>query len=191
MKLMWSSPFTQQAYSQVRLSKVLIVVAAIVVAVRLALWALRSDQGGGGKKWVGTIVEALRTGRPSGSNPYWRALPLRRTTRLLVGAFLLSSVVGFAFNLLVLVARRPLLDGLYWPLIIASLSTCELVFRLKKPRWAVLSALPAIGILLLAYHFQLHAQTLAASESIRPELLVNVFGIWIGAGLGFRLEVIS
>jgi hypothetical protein len=36
---------------------------------------------------------------PSASNAYWTALPLRRITGILAGAFLAGTAMGFVFNL--------------------------------------------------------------------------------------------
>lgn len=166
----------------------LIVLAAVVVAVRFAASRLRSHQQSGVGRWIGKVVEAFQTGRPTGTNPYWRTLPLRRTTRLLVGAFLLASVAGFAVNLLLLAwGHRPLLHGFYWPLTVASLATCLRILRLKKPRWATVARLPAFVIFLLALPLQFRITELIVPSSMKAQIISNAVGISVGTGLGLWL----
>ncbi len=163
----------------------LIAVAAVVAGGRLALRAARSHQESGLGRWVNKVAEALQTGRPSGSNPYWRSLPLRRTTRLLVGVFLLGSVGGFAIDLIVAAfGHPPLLHGFYWPLIIASVATCTRIVRLKKARWIAFARLPAFVIFLLALPFQFRVTGLILPSSVKPQFMLNAVGISVGTGLG-------
>jgi len=163
----------------------LILLAAVVAAVRFTISGLRSHQQSRLGKWTNRLVEALQTGRPTGTNPYWRTVPLRRTTRLLVGVFLLGSVGGFAVDLIVVAfGHRPLLRGFYWPLIIAPLATCARILRLKKPRWAAFARLPAFVIFLLALPFQFRATGLILPSSVKTQFILNAVGISIGTGLG-------
>lgn len=65
------------------------------------------------QNWRVTLSSAF----PSASNPYWRALPLRRMRRLLAGAFFAGTVMGLVFNLLQL--NLPPLDrGFFWPVLL-------------------------------------------------------------------------
>jgi hypothetical protein len=138
------------------------------------------------KTRISTLIEALRTMNPSGSNPYWRSLPIRRMKRLLLGTFLLASVIGFATNL-TLLDRRPLLHGFFFPLAIACVATCILVIRLTKPRWVLLVILLATALLWSAAQAQSRAPALPQPRNMRADLVFNAFGIWIGAALGTRL----
>jgi len=163
----------------------LIVVAAVVVAVRLIISNLRSHQQSSLGRWANKVVEALETGRPTGTNLYWRTVPLRRTMRLLVGVFLLGSVGGFAVDLIVAASGHPpLLYGFYWPFIIASLATCARILRLKKPRWAAFARLPAFVIFLLALPFQFRTTELILPSSVKAQFMLSAVGISVGTGLG-------
>jgi hypothetical protein len=131
------------------------------------------------------VVAALRTAYPSASSPYWRSLPLQRLGRLLAGSFLLTSVAGFGVNLLF--AGHPLLHGLLWPLLIASISTAVLLVRLRKPRWLSFVIFFGIVVSLLAGRFEGSPVAAFNDQEIRPELFFDALGIWIGIGLGSRL----
>lgn len=132
------------------------------------------------------VLDAMRTTFPSASNPYWRGLPLRRMGRLLVGTFLLASVGGFGANLTML-DRPPVLHGLFWPLLMASVATSILLVSLRKPQWVVFAILLAIGLFSVGARVQFILPSLTRSWSIRQALFFNAFGVWIGAGLGSRV----
>jgi phosphoserine phosphatase RsbU/P len=138
------------------------------------------------RQWVRAIGEGLRTTHPSASSPYWRALPLRRMKRLLLGTFVLSSVAGFALNL-VLINHRQLLRGLFWPLLISSIVTVGLVIRLTRPRWAIPFLALACGIVWLAARPQVLSPVLANAHDLEGRLFFNAIGIWLGTGVGSRL----
>ena len=53
-------------------------------------------------KWRAGLFSAY----PSASSPYWRALPLGRMKKVLLGVFLTSAGIGFAFDLLLLACLR-------------------------------------------------------------------------------------
>jgi hypothetical protein len=55
-----------------------------------------------------------RSAFPSASNPYWRALPVRRMKSSLAGAFFVTVVGGFAADLLQLNVQ-PSGRGFFWP----------------------------------------------------------------------------
>jgi serine phosphatase RsbU (regulator of sigma subunit) len=140
------------------------------------------------REWIRAVGEGLRTTRPSASNPYWRALPLRKMKRLLVGTFLLSSVAGFAINIIRL-NQHPLLHGFFWPLLISSVSTVGLLLRLTRARWVIPTLILGAGIVWLALRFQASLPTLATAHNLQRELLFNALGILIGAGVGSRLLI--
>src|SRR5580700_9581122 len=74
------------------------------------------------QKWRGILSSAF----PSASNPYWRALPLRRMKTLLAGTFFVTAVAGFAADLAQLNVR-PLGRGLFWPVFIGTVAVGFLV----------------------------------------------------------------
>ncbi len=63
------------------------------------------------QKWQVILSSAF----PSATNPYWRALPLRRMKTLLAGVFFTSAVLGFAADLGQLNVQR-VGRGFFWPL---------------------------------------------------------------------------
>src|SRR6266436_4985963 len=63
-------------------------------------------------RWFAGLTSAY----PYAGNPYWRNLPSRRMIKPLVSVFLIISGFGFAVNLLLL-ERRPLMRGFFWPLL--------------------------------------------------------------------------
>jgi len=136
---------------------------------------------------VNTILQKLlasvRAAYPSGSSPYWRALPLRRMKSLVAGAFLLGSVGGFALNLLQFGAPRL---EFFWPLLWGTGVTIFLVGRIKKAR-----LLPLVILVFVAVSFLAGRPAVAARftvpESEKQRVLFNVVGIWIGVFFGFRL----
>jgi len=128
---------------------------------------------------VAKILDALRTGNPSGRNPYWRAMPIRRMTRLIVGTAVLASVIGFGQNL-DLLGHRPLLHGFFLPLVAACSSAGVLIVRLKKPHWWFFALLVAAGFFFLATHAEPLASTLPGSPELHSQLLFNFYGICIG-----------
>jgi hypothetical protein len=130
-------------------------------------------------------VEALRTAYPSASNPYWRTLSLGRMGRLLAGSFLLTSVAGFGVNLTD--ARHPFLHGLFWPVLIASLSTATLIARVRKPRWAPVLLLLAGVVIWSGVRLQQAVSIPLDWGEIAPQLFLDAFGIWVGVSLGSRL----
>jgi hypothetical protein len=138
------------------------------------------------KTRISTLIEALRTMNPSGSNPYWRSVPIRRMKRLLVGTFLLGAIAGFAVNL-TMIDTRPIFRGLFWPLIIGCVAVCILVVRLIKPRWVLLAILLATALFWFAARIQSRAPAFPQPRNVRSELLFNAVGIWIGTALGTRL----
>lgn len=152
---------------------------------------MTQDRPNSGMKWIRFLIDASQKNAPSASNPYWRTLPIRRMTRLLLGVFLLASVMGFALNLMFGSAgRRPILDGAYWPLFIPSFVTGALILRLKKPRWsAPVSLLFLAGALLPVYRPRVRSPVTLVPQATRRELSLNALGIVLAASLGTRLII--
>lgn len=153
---------------------------------------MTEDQANSGvMKWIRFLIDASQKNAPSASNPYWRTLPIRRMMPLLLGVFLLASVMGFALNLLFAsVGRRPILDGAYWPLFIPSFVTGALMLRLKKPRWsALLSLLFLAGALLPAYRPHARSPLIFVPQITHRELSFNAIAIALAASLGTRLII--
>ena len=84
-----------------------------------------------GDKWAG-----LLSGYPNFSSPYWRALPLGRMKKLLVGVFFITGGVGFAVDLF-LIDHPPLAHGWFWPLFLGVMAASVFAARIKGPRLAL------------------------------------------------------
>jgi len=152
------------------------------------------------QKWRGILSSAF----PSASNPYWRALPLRRMKSLLAGTFFVTAVAGFAADLAQLNVR-PLGRGLFWPVFIGALAVGFLVCSIKGVRpvfhiflllivgilakWLAggMSGLGWTGSGLLTYRFFPLEASWPIPQSLKSRVLFDAIGILIAGGLGFRL----
>ena len=137
---------------------------------------------------------------PRASNPYWRALPLRRMKRLLAGTFFTSAVVGFAADLLQLNVQR-LGRGLFWPFLLGAVAVSILLANIKRVRpilaifivalaiWIAggLSGLGWLGFGWLTYSISLVLAPWPIPEALRARVLFDAIGIWASGVLGLRL----
>src|SRR5881397_466419 len=99
-------------------------------------------------KWLRKWRAGLGSGYPGAFSPYWRALPMRRMTKLLMGTFFYVAGFGFAVDLLQLNHPR-LGHGFFWPIfggaLAAGVSAARIKrFRLALPLWLVMVALAAL-----------------------------------------------
>ena len=129
----------------------------------------------------------MRSAYPTGFSPYWRGLPLARMRRLLAGTFFFfAALAGFIVDLLEIQAPR-LAGGLYFPLLFGTLATAMFVARIKKAR-----LVPILAVVLgLATWFG-HRVSAAEPSTPIPEalyrrILIDCMGLWVGAGVGYRL----
>lgn len=152
------------------------------------------------QNWRATLSSAF----PSASNPYWKALALRRMTRLLAGAFFAGTVMGFVFNLLQL-NLLPLGRGFFWPVLLGAAGVGVLAASTKKVRplsrvaMVVLAAAASIWIAgglsgfgwlgrgWLAYLTSLFVTRWPIPQALKVRILVDAWGIWISLGLCYRL----
>jgi serine phosphatase RsbU (regulator of sigma subunit) len=141
---------------------------------------------------------------PRASNPYWRALPLRRMKRLLAGTFFTSAVVGFAADLLQLNVQR-LGRGFFSPVLFGTAGMGVLLANIRRLRPALsilaviaamyaaisvaggLSGLGWIGRGWLAYLTSLFSEPWPIPQALRTRILFDAVGIWLSGVLGFRL----
>ena len=137
---------------------------------------------------------------PRASNPYWRALPLRRMKRLLAGTFFTSAVVGFAADLLQLNVQR-LGRGLFWPFLLGAVALSILLANIKRVRpilaifivalaiWIAggLSGLGWLGFGWLTYSISLVLAPWPIPEALRARVLFDAIGVWASGVLGLRL----
>jgi serine phosphatase RsbU (regulator of sigma subunit) len=152
------------------------------------------------QKWWTVLGSAF----PTPSNPYWRALPLRRMKSLLAGVFFTSAVVGFAADLLQLNVQ-PLGRGFFWPVLFGAGAVAVLVAQIKRVRsffltlivvlamytciWIAggLSGLGWRGLGWLSYSISLVSAPWLIPHAMKARVLFDAVGIWISGGLGFRL----
>ena len=85
-------------------------------------------------KWRAGLFSAY----PSASSPYWRALPLGRMKKFLLGVFLTSAGIGFAFDLLQ-IDHPPLAHGFFWPVFGGAMAASVFVTRIMRPLSSSLS----------------------------------------------------
>jgi serine phosphatase RsbU (regulator of sigma subunit) len=135
------------------------------------------------KKFFQKLMAHLSAAYPSGSSPYWRALPIGQMKTLLAGTFLLASAIGFAANQTQLNIR--LGGGFFWPVLAGTVATGFLVGRIKKVR-----LLPFL-FLLIAIVWLVNRASLGGTppplEVLRQWILFDAIGVFIGVGIGSRL----
>jgi len=134
-------------------------------------------------RWFAGLTSAY----PYAGNPYWRNLPLRRMIKPLVSVFLIISGFGFAVNLLLL-ERRPLMRGFFWPLLFGGTAASVLAARTKRMRLVPLVLLLGMAIAWLGLK--------AAPQSLMPApngskslIILDAIGIMISTGLGYRVLI--
>lgn len=182
---------------------------ASLVAIPRSIFILKihsipaaSDCGASGfmknklQKWQVTLSTAF----PSPSNPYWRALPLRRMKGLLAGVFFINAVVGFAADLAQLNVPR-LGRGFFWPVLFGAAAVGVLVANVKRVRPVFLiiivvlvpyiagglSGLGWLGLGWLSYPILLLVTPWPIPQALKVRVLFDAIGIFISVGLGFRL----
>jgi serine phosphatase RsbU (regulator of sigma subunit) len=148
------------------------------------------------QKWRLTLSSAF----PTASNPYWRALPLRRMKSLLAGAFFTSTVVGFAADLAQLNVP-PLGRGFFWPVLFGAAAVGVLVSNVKgvRPVFLIfivvlvpyvaggLSGIGWLGLGWLTYPISLAVTPWPIPQTLKVRILFDAIGIFISVGLGYRL----
>lgn len=133
------------------------------------------------KLWAG-----LSSAYPSAASPYWRALPVMRMKRLLLGTFFSGSVAGFAANLMQLDAPA-LGRGFFWPVFIGAVLTSILVARIRKVRLLPLLAVLIAATVWLANRASRNSTPLPIPRAIKEQVIFDAVGIWLGVALGSRL----
>jgi serine phosphatase RsbU (regulator of sigma subunit) len=139
------------------------------------------------RKGLQRLFATLRRAYPSGSSPYWRALPIGQMKTLLAGTFLVASAIGFAANLLQLDVAG-LGRWLFWPVVAGTLTTGFLVARIKGVRMLPLS-LVALVVVWLARRASLASTALLSREALRQRILFDAIGVMFAVGIGFRLLI--
>jgi serine phosphatase RsbU (regulator of sigma subunit) len=137
------------------------------------------------KKRFQKLLATLSRAYPSGSSPYWRALPIGQMKSLLAGTFLVFSAAGFAANLVQLNAGQ-VGRGLFWPVLTGTLATSFLVAMIKKVRMVPFFLL-VVAIGWLADRATLGSTLLPSPEAVKQWVLFDAIGVMFGVGVGFRL----
>ncbi len=135
-------------------------------------------------KWSG----AVQTAFPSALSPYWRAMPIRRMTKLLASLFFVLAAMGCVADLLQIKAP-PLAHGFFWPLWIGVIGLAVFIAQIKKI-WLVLplSLLMALGLFLGYLQVRASAHILIPDAVFR-RIVVDAIAAWVGVAGGYRLLV--
>jgi serine phosphatase RsbU (regulator of sigma subunit) len=133
-------------------------------------------------KWRAGLGSAY----PSASSPYWRTLPMRRMTKLLMAAFFSAAGVGFAIDLLQL--NHPSLGyGFFWPIFGGAMAAGVFAARIKNARVALALWLVMLVLAWLAYRVVSASITFPLPSGLHQRVVFDTVGIWLGTGLGYRL----
>jgi len=130
-------------------------------------------------KWRAGLFSAY----PNFSSPYWRALPLGRMKKPLMGVFFTAAGVGFAVDLLQ-INHPPLAHGFFWPFFGGAMAAGVFATRIKRSRLALPLWLLMVVLGGLAYR---GASVSRVSLPLRSRVVFDALGIWLGVGVGFRL----
>jgi serine phosphatase RsbU (regulator of sigma subunit) len=137
-------------------------------------------------KWLDKWRAGLGSAYPSAFSPYWRALPMRHLTKLLMGTFLTFAGIGFAVDLLQLNHPR-LGHGFFWPIFAGAMAAGLSAARIKKFRLALPLWLVMVVFAWLAYRVAHVSRSLSLPDALQQRVVFDAIGIWLGTGLGFRL----
>jgi hypothetical protein len=95
-------------------------------------------------KWLHKWRAGLGSGYSSAFSPYWRALPMQRMTKPLMGTFFYVAGVGFAVDLLQINHPR-LGHSFFWPIFAGAMAagiSASANWRRLLERWAREGTLP-------------------------------------------------
>jgi hypothetical protein len=124
------------------------------------------------------------SGYPNFSSPYWRALPLGRMKKLLVGVFFITAGVGFAVDLF-LIDHPPLAHGWFWPLFLGVMAASVFAARIRRPRLALLAWLLIVVLAIIAFRIASNSRG-SFPGRLNRRVGFDAVGIWLGVGVGFR-----
>jgi len=132
-------------------------------------------------KWRAGLFSAY----PNFSSPYWRALPLGRMKKPLMGVFFTAAGVGFAVDLLQ-INHPPLAHGFFWPVFGGAMAAGVFATRIKRSRLALPLWLLMVVLAGLAYRGA-SVSRVPLPDALRSRVVFDALGIWLGVGVGFRL----
>jgi len=132
-------------------------------------------------KWLAGLFSAY----PNFSSPYWRALPLGRMKKPLMGVFFTAAGVGFAVDLLQ-ISHPPLAHGFFWPVFGGAMAAGVFATRIKRSRLALPLWLLMVVLAGLAYRGA-SVSRVPLPDALRSRVVFDALGIWLGVGVGFRL----
>jgi serine phosphatase RsbU (regulator of sigma subunit) len=138
------------------------------------------------KKWLRSWQAELGSAYPSAFSPYWRALPIGLLTKLLMGIFFITAGVSFAVDILQL-DHPPLWHGFFWPIFGGTMAAGVFAARIKKSRLVLPVWLSMVGLGALAFRAAHISRALPLPDGLYQRVAIDAAGIWLGAGLGYRL----
>src|SRR4029077_3479124 len=124
-------------------------------------------------KWAG-----LLSGYPNFSSPYWRALPLGRMKKLLVGVFFITAGGGFGVDLF-LIDYPSLAHGWFWPLFLGVMAASVFAARIKRPRLALLAWLLMVVLAIIAFRIASNSRG-SFPGRLNRRVGFDAVGIWLG-----------
>ena len=130
--------------------------------------------------------DAVKTAYPSALNPYWRTMPIRRMTKLLMSLFVVAAAMGFVADLFQIKAP-PLAHGFFWPMWFGVIGLAGFVVRVKRTRLALpLSLLMVLGLFLgyLKVHASAH---IFIPDAVFRRITLDAIATWVGIAGGYRL----
>jgi hypothetical protein len=134
------------------------------------------------EKWS----DALKSAFPSAFNPYWRAMPFSRMTKLLIAYLFVAAAMGFVADLLQIKAP-PLGHGLFWPVWFGVVGLAIFVTRIKRTQLVLPFLLfLALGAFLAYLKLRTSARTPIA-DGVFQRIIVDALATWVGVGAGYRL----
>jgi serine phosphatase RsbU (regulator of sigma subunit) len=138
------------------------------------------------KKWLRKWQTRLSSGYPSASSPYWRAVPIGHLTTSLLGTFFIAAGVSFAVDLLQ-IGHPPLWHGFFWPIFGGTMAAGLAAARIKNLRLVFPLWLFMMGLAALALRATHSSRALPLSDGLYRRVAIDAAGMWLGAGLGYRL----
>ncbi len=111
---------------------------------------------------------------------------MKRLTRLFAGTFFAAAGIGFAVDLLLL-NHAPWMHGLFWPAFAGAFAASVSAARIKSFRIALALWVALVALAMLTFHAQIASLSIDLPDRVYGRVVFDVIGIWLFAGLGFRL----
>src|SRR5438552_9260273 len=122
--------------------------------------------------WLHKWRAGLGSAYPSASSPYWRALPMRRRTKLLMGTSVIAAGIGFAVDLLQLNHPR-LGHGFFWPIFGGAMAAGISAARMKNFRLALSLWLVMVGLAALVFRAVHASKSLPIPDGLQQRVVFD------------------